>query len=167
MYKINSGNHTFDVTLNGNAKNGDVNGEEVVFDLANVGENAISLLHNNKSYNVQVVKADYANKAFSLVVNGHEYEVSAKDDFDVLLDKMGLSAQTVHKLNTIKAPMPGLVLEVLVSVGQEVKKDTPLLILEAMKMENMLKSPGEGKVKSIGIKKGDAVEKNFVLLTFE
>ncbi len=167
MYKINSGNHTFDVMLNGTATTGTVNGEDVVFDLAQVGENAFSLIHNNKSYTIQAVKSDFANKTFTLMVNGHEYAVNAKDDFDLLLEKMGLSTQTVHKLNAIKAPMPGLVLEVLVSIGQVVTKDTPLLILEAMKMENMLKSPGDGKVKSIGVKKGDAVEKNFVLLTFE
>lgn len=167
MYKINSGNHTFDVEVSANAKSAKLNSEEVVFDLATVGENALSLIQNNTSYNIQVIKADYANKAFILVVNGHEYEVNAKDDFDVLLDKMGLSNQSAHKVNNIKAPMPGLVLEVLVTIGQEVTKDTPLLILEAMKMENMLKSPGNGKVKSIGVKKGDAVEKNFVLLTFE
>lgn len=167
MYKINSGNHTFEIELDRTGNNGSLNGEQVAFDLTKVGDNALSLIMDNQSYNIQVVKADYTNKAFNIVVNGREYEVQAKDDFDVLLDKMGLASMSQHKVNNLKAPMPGLVLDVLVSPGQEVVKDTPLVILEAMKMENVLKSTGEGKVKSLGVKKGDAVEKNYVLLTFE
>ena len=167
MYKINSGNHTFEVELERTGKKGKLNNEEVTFDMTQVGENALSLIMDNQSYNIQVVKADYENKAFNIVVNGREYDVQAKDDFDVLLDKMGLTSLSQHKVNNLKAPMPGLVLDVLVSPGQDVVKDTPLVILEAMKMENVLKSPGEGKVKSLGVKKGDAVEKNHVLLTFE
>ncbi len=80
---------------------------------------------------------------------------------------MGLANLTASKVNNLKAPMPGLVLDILVKPGQEVEKDTPLLILEAMKMENVLKSPTDGTVKSLGAAKGDAVEKNHVLLTFE
>ena len=167
MYKINSGNHSFDVQLDRTATSGKLNEDAIAFDITNVGENALSLIMENTSYTIQVVKADYKNKAFSIVVNGHEYDVQAKDEFDVLLDKMGLATLSQHKVNNIKAPMPGLVLDILVTPGQEVEKDTPLLILEAMKMENVLKSPGDGKVKSLGVKKGDAVEKNHVLLTFE
>ena len=96
-----------------------------------------------------------------------EYEVKAKDDFDILLDKMGLANLTQTKVNNVKAPMPGLELEIMAEPGQEVEKGTPLLILEAMKMENVLKSPAEGVIKKIEVVKGQAVEKNFVLLTFE
>jgi len=167
MYKINSGNHTFEVELDRTATNGKLNTEDVSFDVAKLGDNSLSLIMDNQSYNIQVVKADYTNKAFSIVVNGREYQVGAKDDFDILLDKMGLASLSQHKVNNVKAPMPGLVLDILVTPGQEVVKDTPLVILEAMKMENVLKSPGEGKIKSLGVKKGDAVEKNTVLLTFE
>jgi biotin carboxyl carrier protein len=60
--------------------------------------------------------------------------------------------------------MPGLVLKVLVEEGKEFKKGDNLLILEAMKMENILKAPADGKVKSIKIKPGDKVEKNEILL---
>lgn len=167
MYTIRSGNQSFNVQLDPKATRGTLNEETVSFDLASVGENALSLIMNNISYTVQVVKADFKNKTFSIVVNGREYEVTAKDEFDVLLDQMGLASLNQQKVNTLKAPMPGLVLDVLVAPGQEVTKDTPLIILEAMKMENVLKSPGDGKVKSLGIKKGDAVEKNHILLTFE
>jgi biotin carboxyl carrier protein len=69
-------------------------------------------------------------------------------------------------LKEVKAPMPGMVLQILVSAEQEVEKDSALLILEAMKMENVIKSPAAGKVKRIAIEKGVAVEKNTVLIEF-
>ena len=63
--------------------------------------------------------------------------------------------------------MPGLVLSIMVRVGDSVKKGQGLMVLEAMKMENIIKSPSDGIVKSIYIKKSDAVEKNQVLIKFE
>ena len=63
--------------------------------------------------------------------------------------------------------MPGLVLDGLVNIGDEVSIDQPLMILEAMKMENVIKSPSEGKVKSIHIAKSDTVEKNQMLIVFD
>ena len=67
----------------------------------------------------------------------------------------------------LKAPMPGLVLDVKVSPGDSVTTSDVVLVLEAMKMENNIKAPAEGVVKSIEIEKGQAVEKNQVLVTFE
>jgi biotin carboxyl carrier protein len=70
------------------------------------------------------------------------------------------------KINDIKAPMPGMVLSVLVSEGQEVKKGDSLIVLEAMKMENILKSPADGIIKKVVANKGTAVEKNQLLIQF-
>jgi biotin carboxyl carrier protein len=63
--------------------------------------------------------------------------------------------------------MPGLVLNIMAEEGQSVEKDTPLIILEAMKMENVIKSPAQGVVKKINAIKGQAVEKNAVLIEFQ
>ena len=167
MYKISTGAHTFDVELDSTGSAGKVNGEEITVDIANLSANSWHLIKDDQSYNVQVVKAEMESKTFTIWVNGKEYEVKAKDDFDLLLDKMGLADLATSKVNEIKAPMPGLVLQIMVKPGQEVKKDDPILILEAMKMENVLKSPTDGVVKEIGVSKGEAVEKNTVLITFE
>ncbi|WP_445724287.1 biotin/lipoyl-containing protein, partial [Flavobacterium sp.] len=67
----------------------------------------------------------------------------------------------------IKAPMPGLILEINVEVGQSVKENDPLLILEAMKMENSFLSPRDGVIKSIAVEKGNAVDKGQLLVEFE
>lgn len=167
MYKISTGAHTFDVELDSTGSTGKVNGEEVALDIANLSGNSWHLIKDDQSYNVQVVKAEMESKTFTIWVNGKEYEVKAKDDFDLLLDKMGLADLATTKVNDVKAPMPGLVLKIMVKPGQEVAKDDPILILEAMKMENVLKSPTDGVVKEIGVEKGDAVEKNTVLIAFE
>jgi biotin carboxyl carrier protein len=62
--------------------------------------------------------------------------------------------------------MPGLIIDLKIKTGDIVKPGDPLLILEAMKMENILKSPGEGTIKNVKVKKGDNVEKGQVLIEF-
>jgi biotin carboxyl carrier protein len=89
-----------------------------------------------------------------------------QDKFDLLLEKMGMNASASGKVNNIKAPMPGLIIDLRVKDGDLVKAGDPLLILEAMKMENIIKSPGEGVVKSVKVKKGAGVEKGQVLIEF-
>ena len=78
-----------------------------------------------------------------------------------------MDAASIKKVNELKAPMPGVVVDIMVGIGDAVVKDDPLVVLEAMKMENMLKSPSDGVISSINIKKGDTVEKNRVLVNFE
>ena len=65
-----------------------------------------------------------------------------------------------------RSPMPGLVIDVLVNVNETVEKNQSLIILEAMKMENVIKSPVQAKIKSIMVKKGDNVNKNEVFISF-
>ena len=86
---------------------------------------------------------------------------------DLLLEKLGIDNAATQGKNDVKAPMPGLILDVLVDIGDEVKKGTPLLILEAMKMENIIKSPGDGLVSDVLVKVGASVEKNHTLLLHE
>jgi biotin carboxyl carrier protein len=95
-----------------------------------------------------------------------KYEVKLKDKFDLLLEKMGFNNSAILEVKDIKAPMPGLIIDIKVEEGIVVKKGDPLIILEAMKMENIIKSPGEGVVKKIQVKKGDSVEKNQILIQF-
>ncbi|HCR55202.1 MAG TPA: acetyl-CoA carboxylase biotin carboxyl carrier protein subunit, partial [Cytophagales bacterium] len=118
------------------------------------------------SYRAEVVKADYTAKTFILKINGRKYTVDVKDKFELLLEKMGMNAGTSGKINSIKAPMPGLIIALKVKAGDEVKTGDQLLILEAMKMENIIKSPGEGIVKAVKVEKGNSVEKGQVLIEF-
>jgi len=143
-----------------------VNTVPLVWDLEKIGVGYFHILYNNKSYRAEVVKADHVSKTFSIKINGSIYTVDVKDRFDLLLDKMGMNAAGSGKLNNIKAPMPGLIIDLKVKAGDQVKSGDPLVILEAMKMENIIKCPGEAVVKSVKIKKGDSVEKNQILIEF-
>ncbi len=143
-----------------------VNGNSVQWDLVKISEDYFHILHNNKSYRAEVVKQDASTKSVVIKINGHTYTAALKDQFDLLLEKMGMSAAASTKINNIKAPMPGLIIDLKVKAGDVVKPGDQLLILEAMKMENILKSPGEGTVKNVKVKKGDSVEKGQVLVEF-
>jgi biotin carboxyl carrier protein len=78
-----------------------------------------------------------------------------------------MSNASAQKVNDLKAPMPGLILQIAVNEGDIVKKGDTLLILEAMKMENVLKAQGDGIIKKIAVNKGDRVEKNHLLIKFQ
>ncbi len=143
-----------------------LNGELFDWDIKAISHNQFHILYRNQSYTAEVVKADHASKAFTLKINGKLLQVQAKDRFDQLLEQMGMSNNGAVQVKEIKAPMPGLILAILVADGQEVKKGDPVMILEAMKMENIIKSPADGVVKTVKVNKGQSVEKNQVLVIF-
>ena len=136
-------------------------------DYLQTGQTSHHVLKGTHSYEVNVLHADLPAKKITLSVNGNVYEAQISDPYDQLVDKMGLSLDILHKIDAVLAPMPGLVLQVLVNTGDEVKKGEPLLILEAMKMENVIKSPGDGIVGHIPVSKGQAVEKGQVLIRMD
>lgn len=143
-----------------------LNGSPLSWDFVKIKDGHFHILYQNKSYHAEVVKVDFATKSVNLKINNNRYTVDVKDKFDLLLEKMGISSANAGKVNNIKAPMPGLIINLKVAEGDTVKTGDQLLILEAMKMENILKSPGDGVVKKIKVKKGDSVEKNQILIEF-
>ena len=164
MYQVKVNNQEFKV---GREKSQlQVNGEHFEADLSKLSTSLYHVLHNNASYNAEVVSFDAAAKTAIIKVNSNQYTVTARDQFDLLLDQLGMSDLNSIKISEIKAPMPGLVLTVFVKSGDEVKKGDNLFILEAMKMENIIKAPADGLVKSVKIIPGDKVEKNQVLISF-
>ena len=144
-----------------------LNNEPFNWDLLKISDNKFHVLKDNKSYNAEVVEANYAEKIFKLKINQNIYTVNLKDRTDLLLEKMGMSNVASNKLKELKAPMPGLIFELKVKVGDEVQKGDVLLILVAMKMENAIKAAGNGKVKSIKVKLNDTVDKGQVIMEFE
>jgi len=165
MYQIKvNGKYEFDI--DGNGEDLSINKNKISADARRLNASSWHIINGLRSYNAEVVSFNAAEKTAEIKVNNNLYTVTAKDQFDVLLDKLGLSSLTSAKISEIKAPMPGMVLKVLVTEGTEVKKGDNLFILEAMKMENIIKSPADVTVKTVKIKPGDKVEKGQVLLQF-
>lgn len=143
-----------------------IDGKDLDWNLVHLSDGHFHILHDNKSYNIELVEVDRDARVFSFKLNGTVYSVILKDRFDLLLEKMGMNATASSKVNSIKAPMPGLIIDLRVKEGQAVRSGDTLLILEAMKMENVIKAPGDGLVRSVKIQKGDSVEKNQILIEF-
>ncbi|AXE18859.1 acetyl-CoA carboxylase biotin carboxyl carrier protein subunit [Runella rosea] len=156
---------TFDIDSNKGQTT--LNGQPFQWDLVALDNGRFHILQNGRSYNAEVIEADYAEKSFKVKINQSTYTLAAKDRFDLLLEQMGMTGTAKNKVNNLKAPMPGLIWDIKVQVGDVVKAGDVVLVLVAMKMENALKSPGEGVVKSIKINKGDTVDKNQILIEFE
>ena len=131
------------------------------------GDGRYHLLVDGQSYHIELTAADYPARQHTFRVNGNAYTVHIADQYERLVQQLGLSVGGSQKQNTVKAPMPGLVLSVLVEPGQAVSKGDPLLILEAMKMENVLKAVSDGTVKSVSATQGAAVDKGQLLLEME
>jgi biotin carboxyl carrier protein len=144
----------------------DVNGKPVVLDIYELQKGAYHIIYNNHSYNAELVNYNQEDKLLTLKLNNRKYEVKIKDETDELLERLGIGSKT-QKIQNIKAPMPGLVIDIKVKPGDTVNKGDGLLVLEAMKMENIIKAPGQAVVKKVIVIKGTAVEKNQVLIEME
>lgn len=127
----------------------------------------ISILFNNKSYTAIIEKTDLKNKELVLRINGQVHKVAIKEPIDQLLSSMGLDLKAMQKVEPVRAPMPGMILKILVEPGQQINKGDGLLILEAMKMENVLKASGPATVKAIRAEEKTAVEKGAILIELE
>lgn len=154
----------YTATVNGNTELEVTTANAHELDAVQIGEGQFHVLHRGKSYRAEIVSLNGQSKEIQLKLNGKLQLVKLQDGYDQLVKKMGLSANIVHKISAIKAPMPGLVLSILVEPGQEVAQGDAMLILEAMKMENVIKSPGAGTVKQVVVEKGKPVEKGEVLI---
>jgi biotin carboxyl carrier protein len=135
-------------------------------DCIQIDANTFHLLENGVSHTITILAADPANRRYTLKIDGEIKETVLLNQLDLLIEQMGLNTTKSKKLSTLHAPMPGLVTGIKATVGQEVEKGTPLLILEAMKMENVIVAPQHTFVKEIKVTIGLAVDKGAVLIEF-
>lgn len=136
-------------------------------DLIPDGNGDFHLLAGGKSYHAAVLSTDWNLRILEIQLNGKIFKVKLEDEYDQLIDQLGLKVANQHKMKDINAPMPGLVLNIDVKEGQEVQAGDLILVLEAMKMENVIKADAAGKVKVIHTAKGKAVEKGQLLIEME
>ena len=126
-----------------------------------------SIHFNGNTFNGEVIEQNLENHTLKLKINHRVFEVKRKYALLELIAELGLDKPKVKKLKELSSPMPGRVLKIMVNVGDEINIGDSLLSLEAMKMENILKSDGEGVVKEIFISEQQVVDKGEVLIEFE
>ncbi len=162
--KVKIGDKEYSVEASGGT--GSVNGQSMDWDIREYGSGLFHVTLAGKAYDARILKTDPESKSLSIRVNGNKYVLVLKDKYDELLHDLGLDSLEGAGIKELKAPMPGLVLDVRVREGQAISKGEGIVVLEAMKMENVLKSPADLTVKKIHIKKGMTVDKNQVLVSF-
>lgn len=164
MNKIRvNGKHVFELSLEENKPDPKFGS----LSIQDISANYIHVLYKNKSFRVEVIKHNLTLKELTLKVNAREYLVETTDEYDQLLHKLGLDRSISSQITEVKAPMPGLVLKILVNEGDTVMKGDNLIILEAMKMENIIKSPTDGAVNTILVSIGNKLEKNQSMIKFQ
>jgi len=125
------------------------------------------ILENNKSYKVSKINTGDNPKTGTISINEKEFDFQILDQYDQVVSKMGLDVVATQKVTDIIAPMPGLILDIMIAEGDAIQEGDSILILEAMKMENVIKAEGEGIIKSINHKVGDTVEKGACIIEIE
>lgn len=94
-------------------------------DLIKVDAMDFHLLDKNRTYRINLLQADYKNKTLTVLVNGNKYELKIEDGYDRLVKEMGLLTTSSQKANSVKAPMPGLIIDIMVTEGQTISSGTP------------------------------------------
>jgi acetyl/propionyl-CoA carboxylase alpha subunit len=144
-----------------------INGRAIDTDLVRIDNRTFHIIHDGKSYNAELVSINRDDKACAVKVGRNIYFMQITDQYDDLLHQLGMDNLKTNKISEIKAPMPGLVIRILASEGNQVEKGGNLFVLEAMKMENIIKAVSDVKIKTVKVKAGDKVEKNQVVMVFE
>jgi biotin carboxyl carrier protein len=156
---INNKSYEVEISANNSVL---VNGEPHRVDFRSIDGTAIySLLLDSSSYEALVERS---GDEYRVVIDGAQHLVEVQDERTRKLTKVTKGPLGPAGDTPMKAPMPGLVREVLVNVGDIVKDRQGVVILEAMKMENELRVPRAGTVNEIRVKPGDKVDQGQVLL---
>lgn len=161
-YEINIGEKKYNLDINSDSIK--IDGESIEYSILNKGNNKVAIYYNNETFEVEIVAEN--KKHYIYKVNGKEISLEYKDHLDKMLESLGIDKTESEAFNELNAPMPGTILSIPVKEGQTLQKGDTILILEAMKMENIIKSPAEVEISKIHVKEGENVEKNQLLVTF-
>lgn len=165
LFELKYAGEAYEIEISSDHQTAIIDGRNVPFKILSNHDKRMIIRLGTKVY--KITNSSINGSEVSFLLNGDPVWVSVKDEQQLLLEKLGFSSQSGDKQGVINAPMPGKILEILVAEGDRITAGTSLLVLEAMKMENELKSPVTGIVKSIDIRGNENVEKNQKLLEIE
>lgn len=165
MYQVIHNNGKEDI--NPGQTEWELNGVNTEIEIVRQGKDELTFVRDGHTYEIRVHKIDRAKKEIILFINGKRKSYQVKEPIDVFLSKLGIDTFAKQIVKSIKAPMPGLILKVLVQEGETIKEGDALLILEAMKMENVFKAPNDATVERIYVHAGQTVNKGQELILFK
>ena len=137
------------------------------FEITDLGKQVYKIKSDKKEEIIEVLAVDIHTKTMKIRHNHSIHDLVFKNELDLVLDKMGIKRAVESSSSDIKAPMPGKVIDIVVNEGDSVLKGAPILILEAMKMENVLKAENDCKIKKVLVTSSESVEKNQILVELE
>lgn len=120
---------------------------------------------DDKVYEVTTTRKN--SEEFHFSIDGRHIESTVRSSLQEQANKLLKEKAVASDEDIVKAPMPGLILKILKSAGDEVELGEPIILLEAMKMENEIRASSAGKIKKLYFKNGDSVEKNVPILVIE
>ncbi len=142
-----------------------LDGQEVEWTCEYLSSGRLSLIVNGQSHLVHVHPQEGGHA--TITIDGQTLETHVQDERTRLLNQFGFERTVSDAARNLLAPMPGLVLAVLVQPGDEVTAGQGLLVLEAMKMENELRAKTGARIKAIHVNEGEAVSRKALLMEFE
>jgi biotin carboxyl carrier protein len=164
MYKIEVNNN---LTVEIDSKLNSFSGTNEKIEFNKLSESCYEVIVDGKKHIAHLDNIDLEAKTISVKINQNKYTSKISTPANQLIEKLGIKINEPKKSNALKSPMPGLILKILVQENQPVKKGDALIILEAMKMENVFKAQNDSIIKSINVSEQNTVEKNQELITFQ
>ena len=159
-YFAGVGDHTFEIEINEDGVV--VDGEMITVDLRQSGVSQLySLLLDGASFEILI---EETQQSYDVTLRGEQFRVQVEDERTRRLNAGRQGPALPQGDLTVRAPIPGLVVQVLVQDGDEIIEDQPLMILEAMKMENEIRAMRSGIVRKVEVSAGQSVEQDAVLM---
>ena len=159
MLQVRLGDRAFDLDTSDGAVT--LDGQPVEARLERLNPTTVLLVLDGEPH---VLTVERAGGAATVTLGGHRMEVGLKDETALLLEQFGFDEADGAAEREVRAPMPGLVLRLLVEPGEAVEEGQGLVVLEAMKMENELRAPAAGTIATVHAEPGAAVGKNDLLI---
>lgn len=143
----------------------ELDGNQHPFEIQQNSPSSAYVRLGNKTFYLYDIQIKDGELAYTL--NGTRLTLPYKDEMAILMTKMGFKSSKSAGHGSIKSPMPGKILAIKKQPGDTVSAGETVIVLEAMKMENELKSPVGGVVQTINVSEGQSVEKNTLLLEIQ
>ncbi len=159
-YTHNAKNYTVDLS----EKMAEIFESDQSVRLLSIEGNHAVVSNGNRNFEIWVVDEQPGYRILN--VDGIEIKIEKRERLADLFEKIGYQEDSKNKISEIKAPMPGTIIDILVEEGQSIEENDPILILEAMKMENIIRATSAANVTEIVISQGAVVQKNDTLIKF-